>query len=72
MNDSNSRNNKLIGFGKFTNGYEGKFTNDMRGCVWVGQRFLSHDKWQVKLLCDFFTIHILHFTNDSNSRINNS
>ena len=23
MNDSNSRNNKLIGFGKFPNGYEG-------------------------------------------------
>ena len=22
INDSNSRNNKLIGFGKFTNGYE--------------------------------------------------
>ena len=22
-NDSNPRNNKLIGFGKFTNGYEG-------------------------------------------------
>ena len=42
--------------------------------IWerIGQRFLSHDKWQVKLLCDFFTIHILHFTNDSNSRNNNS
>ena len=107
-NDSNSRNNKLIGFGKFTNGYEGlcmsegKFPKpwqvtdkiiewfilqvisyilwmtqtqekmtcrvlktlqmdmkgnsqmDMRGCVWVGPRFLSHDKWQVKLLSDFF------------------
>ena len=106
-NYSNSRNNKLIGFGKFTNGYEelcmsegkfskpwqvtdkiiewfilqfityilwmtqtqekitcrilkihkwiwGKFTNDMRGCVWVGPRFLSHDKWHVKLLSGFF------------------
>ena len=30
---------------------------DMRGFVWIGQRFLSHDKWQVKLLSDF---HILH------------
>ena len=41
---------------------------DMRGFVWIGQRFLSHDKWQVKLLSDFsyFT-----FTNDSNSRNNN-
>ena len=40
---------------------------DMRGFVWIGQRFLSHDKWQVKLLSDFsyFT-----FTNDSNSRNN--
>ena len=36
------------------------------------ESFLSHDKWEIKLLSDFFTIHILHFTNDSNSRNNNS
>ena len=64
MNDSNSRKKNLYGFENSQ--------MDMRGCVWIGQRFLSHDKWQVKLLCDFFTIHILHFTNDSNSRNNNS
>ena len=27
---------------------------DMRGCVWVGESFLSHDKWQIKLLSEFF------------------
>ena len=37
---------------------------DMRGCVWVGQRFLSHDRWQVKLLSDFlqFIFYILQMT----------
>ena len=35
-------------------------------------KFLSHDKWEIKLLSDFFTIHILHFIKDSNSRNNNS
>ena len=46
---------------------------DMRGCVWVEESFLSHDKWEIKnYWAIFFTIHILHFTNDSNSRNNNS
>ena len=46
---------------------------DMGACVWVGESFLSHEKWEIKLLGDFlFTIHIVHFTNDSNSRNNNS
>ena len=27
---------------------------DMRGCVWVVESFLSHDKWKIKLLSDFF------------------
>ena len=31
---------------------------NMRGCVWVGESFLSHDKWQIKLLSEFFPIHI--------------
>ena len=26
---------------------------DTRGCVWVGESFLSHDKWQIKLLSEF-------------------
>ena len=27
---------------------------DIRGCVWVGESFSSHDKWQIILLSDFF------------------
>ena len=27
---------------------------DVMGCVWVGQTFLSHDEWQIKLLSEFF------------------
>ena len=46
MNDSNSRNNNLYGF---------KISQmDMRGCVWVGKSFLRNDKWQIKLLSEFF------------------
>ena len=37
---------KLIGFWKFTNGY--------KWCVWVGEHFLSHEKWEIKLLSVFF------------------
>ena len=65
MSDSNSRNNNLYGFQKFTTGYGGGFVS-------VGDSFLRHDKWQIKLISAFFTIHILHFMNDSNSRNNNS
>ena len=36
-NDSNSRNNKLIGFGKFTNGYEE---------LWMSKKKFSKP-WQV-------------------------
>ena len=36
-------------------------------------KFLRNDKRQIKLLSKiFFTIHILHFINDPNSRNNNS
>ena len=37
-----------------------------------GQSFLSHDKWQIKLVSEFFPIHIQHFTSYSNSENNNS
>ena len=69
MNDSNSRNNNFQGFENSQMDMRGNSQMDMRGFVWIGQRFLSHDKWRVKLLSDFsyFT-----FTNDSNSRNNNS
>ena len=39
---------------------------DMRGCVWVGESFLSQDKREVKLLSQFCPT----FTNDSNSKNN--
>ena len=45
MSDSNSENNKSQGF---KNSWM-----DMRGCVWVGESFSSHDKWQIKLLSEF-------------------
>ena len=61
---------------------------DVRGCVWVGESFLSHDKWQIKLLSNifynkpwqvknkiiewFFYNSYFNFTNDSNSGNNNS
>ena len=28
----------------------------MRGCVWVGEIFSSHDKWQIKLLSEFLNL----------------
>ena len=43
----------------------------LRGCVWVGESFWNHDKWHVKLLSEFFPIHIQHFMSDSNSKNNN-
>ena len=63
-NDSNSRNNNSQGFKDSQ--------MDMRGCVWVEESFLWNDKWQIKLLSQFFPIHIQPFTNDSNSKTNNS
>ena len=44
---------KLIGFQKVTNGYEGS--------VLVGESFLSHEKWQRKLLSDFLLQFIFTF-----------
>ena len=46
MSDSNSKNNNSQGFKNSQ--------MDMRGCVWVGESFLSHDKWQIILLSEFF------------------
>ena len=34
-----------------------------------GQSFLSYDKWEIKLLSEFFPIHIQHFMSESNSEI---
>ena len=34
---------------------------DMRNCVWVRESFLSHDKWQIKLLSDLFYNSYLTF-----------
>ena len=45
MSDSNSKNNKSQGFKNSR--------MDMRGSVWVGESFSSHDKWQIKLLSEF-------------------
>ena len=53
MSDSNSENNNSQGF-------ENSWM-DMRGCVWVGESFLNYDKWQIKLLSKFYTIHIKTF-----------
>ena len=44
----------------------------MMGCVWVGESCLSHDKWQIKLLSQFFPNCNQPFMNDSNSKNNNS
>ena len=44
---------------------------DMRGCVCVGESFLTNNKLQIKLLSGFFLIYIQSFTNDSNSKNNN-
>ena len=43
----------------------------LSGCVWVGESLLNHDKWQIKLLNEFFPIHNQHFTSNSNSKNNN-
>ena len=45
MSDSNSKNNNLQGF------ENSQMVS--RGCVWVGESFSSHDKWQIKLLSEF-------------------
>ena len=45
MSDSNSKNNNLQGFKDSQ--------MDTRACVWAGERFLSHDKWQIELLSEF-------------------
>ena len=64
-NDSNSRNNKLIGFGKFTNGYEelcmseGKFSKPWQVTdkiiEWFILQFMSYILWmtqtQEKITC---------------------
>ena len=49
MNDSNSDNNSTTGFKDSQ--------MDMRGWVWIGKSFLSHDKWEIKWFSEF--------TNDS-------
>ena len=49
-NDSNSGNNNSQGF---KNSWM-----DMRGCVWVGESLLRNDKLEIKLLGEFFPIHI--------------
>ena len=41
-----------------------------RGCVLVGESFLSHDKWQIKLLSEF--LFKSHSTFYKNSKITNS
>ena len=65
MSDSNSENNNSQGF-------ENSWM-DMRGCVWVGESFWNHDKWQIILLSEFSPpIHIQDFMSDSNSENNNS
>ena len=58
--DSNSKYNNSQGFKNSR--------MDIRGCVWVGESFLSHDKWQIKLLSEF----LYNFMSDSNSENNNS
>ena len=46
------------------NGYEGM-------CM-SGGKFLNNDKWQIKLLSEFYAIHIQHFMSDINSKNHNS
>ena len=53
---------KIVGFQKSTNGYEGMCMSE--------KSFLSHDKWEIKLL-RIFPIYIQPFTKDSNSTNNN-
>ena len=57
------KNNKLEGF-------ENSWM-ETRGCVWVGESYLRNHKWQIKLLSEFYAIHIQSFTSDSNLRNNN-
>ena len=42
------------------------------GVVYEWGSFLNHDKCRIKLLSEFYAIHIQPFTNDSNSRNNSS
>ena len=64
MSDSNSKNNNSQGF-------ENSWM-DTRGCVWAGESFLSHDKWQINYWVNFYASHIQLFTSDSNSKNNKS
>ena len=43
----------------------------IRGCVWVEESFSRKDKWEIKLLDDFFIMHFQPFMNDWNSGNNN-
>ena len=45
-NKLNSRNNNSYGFEILQ--------MDIGGCVWVGESFLRNDKWQIKLLSQFY------------------
>ena len=45
--------------------------NGYKGTCMSGESFLSHDKGQIKLLSEFYAIHIQHFMSDSNSKNNN-
>ena len=45
MSDFNSKNNNSQGFKNSQ--------MDMRGCVSVGESFLKHVKWQIKLFSEF-------------------
>ena len=46
MSDSNSENNNSWGFKNSR--------KVLRECVWAGESFSSHDKWEIKLLSEFF------------------
>ena len=46
MSDSNSKINNLQGFKDSQ--------MDTGACVWAGESFSSHNKWQIELLSEFF------------------
>ena len=46
MSDSNSKINNSQGFENWQ--------MVSRGCVWIGESLLNHDKWKTKLLSQFF------------------
>ena len=45
---------------------------DMRGCVWVGDSFLSHGKRQIKLLSVFFLQFIFYILQMTQTSRNNN